>query len=104
MGGDPLRQLFDATKNLLSFLQFHLKVRVHFNTVIGQTPNSQFCCKMKMCKKIILNFERLQNITEKKKVAAVLVLSQSKTMSAYEEPRSSGKQLHEYSFDPRSIH
>ena len=23
--------------------------------------------------------------------------------SAYEEPRSSGKQLHEYSFDPRSI-
>ena len=24
--------------------------------------------------------------------------------SAYEEPRSSGKQLHEYSFDPRSIH
>ena len=24
--------------------------------------------------------------------------------SAYEEPRSSGKRLHEYSFDPRSIH
>ena len=24
--------------------------------------------------------------------------------SAYEEPRSSGKWLHEYSFDPRSIH
>ena len=24
--------------------------------------------------------------------------------SAYEEPRSSGKRLHKYSFDPRSIH
>ena len=24
--------------------------------------------------------------------------------SAYEEPRLSGKRLHEYSFDPRSIH
>ena len=27
-----------------------------------------------------------------------------KTTSAYEEPRSSGKRLHENTFDPRSIH
>ena len=34
----------------------------------------------------------------------LLVLSQFKTKSAYEEPRSSGKRLHENTFDPRSIH
>ena len=37
-------------------------------------------------------------------VGGVLVLSQCKTTSAYEEPRSSGNYCTNYLFDPRSIH